>query len=206
MNIHKKFKTIFTAKPIELNYFEEAIIESTLPEYNLPSKRVKTQLEHYEQEVQEEKLKTPDIKENQAVDWEKLKPKQDFDEVPVIKLGKGKGPEKDKVEPFNVTYQQGIADQPSPELPDSNPIEKPGRVDVDETMPRNLLESREVEQDVESIRAISDENKNKMPDPPLNEVILKQEVHTGNLKKSEKWVFTSRFPFVLKNKIISVSS
>ena len=96
--------------------------------------------------------------------------------------------EKDKAEPFNVTYQQGIADQPSKQLPHPNPIEKPKKVDVDETISSNLPKSREEEQNVQSI---SDEEKNEKPDILLNkaanEVILEPYVYTGKLEKMEKW-------------------
>ena len=83
---------VFLAKPVEkddLDIEEPSISE--LPVYDLPLKRQKTDLEHYEQQELFRKPKETPLKDEPAMDWEKLKPKPkpDCDEKTPIILGKG---------------------------------------------------------------------------------------------------------------------
>ena len=65
---------------------------SALPEYDLPTKREKTNLEKFSVEEKEIKRKPKKEKEEEPADWEKLKAKQvdDPKRKPSLVMGQGK--------------------------------------------------------------------------------------------------------------------
>merc|ERR1711972_278595 len=128
----EKLKRLENAKPTEI---EEMITDepevSELPDYNLPMKGQKTELEYYEKQEIHHKPKTTPKKEDLPVDWEKLQPKKasNLDEKNPLILGKGQQTEIEGEAALKLSYNQGIPDAVIPEPTKLNPIDKPDKVD-----------------------------------------------------------------------------
>ena len=82
-----------TAKPTEIEEPEPEDFVSTLPIYDLPSKREKTDLEEYDAPEKDVKPMIAKRKEEPMPDWDKMKktPKSEKDPNQIV-LGKGKKP------------------------------------------------------------------------------------------------------------------
>merc|ERR1711990_571882 len=113
--IPKKFKTpsekLDSAKPISSDEGESEFspVESQHPSYELPEKRQKSKLLHYEPSEQEGKRKNkPSLKE-ESPDWEKLKQKDEKSPDPKqnIQIGKGRGSDKTPEKDLNLIKRQG---------------------------------------------------------------------------------------------------
>ena len=87
---------MYSAKPIEMVESEpEEEFVSSLPIYDLPSKREKTDLEQYDtpEKVQQQKIKP--LVDEPSPDWDRLKKKDKSEEDPIeIIPGKGSIPGK----------------------------------------------------------------------------------------------------------------
>merc|ERR1711990_1262353 len=100
-----------SAKPISPDEEESEFspVESQHPSYELPERRQKSKLLHYEPSEQEEKRKNkPSLKE-ESPDWEKLKQKDEKSPDPKqnIQIGKGRGSDKTPEKDLNLIKRQG---------------------------------------------------------------------------------------------------
>merc|ERR1712228_882391 len=93
----EKLKRLENAQPTEVEELEtEEEIVSTLPMYNIPSKREKTDLKEYDSPDKERQQKLQPEKDEPLPDWERLKkkPESKKDSNEIV-LGRGQIPEKD---------------------------------------------------------------------------------------------------------------
>merc|ERR1712228_78592 len=90
----EKLKRLENAKPMEIEESEsEEEFVSTLPTYDLPNKREKTDLEQYDTSDKEKKPKLTPEEDEPLSEWERLKRKPGSEKDPnEIVLGKGKIP------------------------------------------------------------------------------------------------------------------
>ena len=85
--------TTYTAKPTEVGELESVKeFISTIPEYDLPTKREKTELEEYDTSNKQENAKQKPLIKETTPQWDKLEKKPaDNDELPnKLVMGKGK--------------------------------------------------------------------------------------------------------------------
>ena len=89
--------TCDSAKPIEIHESEpEQEFVSSLPKYDLPTKRDKTDLEQYDAPDKEQQQNIKPVMDEPSPDWEKLKAKPKNEKSPSkITLGKGNIPGND---------------------------------------------------------------------------------------------------------------
>merc|ERR1711990_1017944 len=110
-NAEKQHEKPDSAKPISPDEEESEFspVESQHPSYELPERRQKSKLLHYEPSEQEEKRKNkPSLKE-ESPDWEKLKQKDEKSPDPKqnIQIGKGRGSDKTPEKDLNLIKRQG---------------------------------------------------------------------------------------------------
>merc|ERR1711872_1202054 len=104
----EKLKRLETAKPIEIHESEpEQEFVSSLPKYDLPTKRDKTDLEQYDAPDKEEQQNIKPVVDEPSPDWEKLKAKPKNEKSPSkITLGKGNIPDTDQGEGLDLKKRQ----------------------------------------------------------------------------------------------------
>merc|ERR1712228_707814 len=89
----EKLKRLENAKPVEIGDSgpDPGELTSTLPVYDLPSKREKTKLKEYKTEEKDVSPRVTMKKEQEKTEWEKLMPKREQtpEKTPLIILGKG---------------------------------------------------------------------------------------------------------------------
>merc|ERR1712228_87160 len=95
----EKLKRLENAQPTEVEELEtEEEIVSTLPMYNIPSKREKTDLKEYDSPDKERQQKLQPEKDEPLPDWERLKKKPESKKDPnEIVLGRGTIPGKKSI-------------------------------------------------------------------------------------------------------------
>merc|ERR1712228_674682 len=115
----EKLKRLENAQPVEVEEPEsEEEFVSTLPMYNIPSKREKTDLKEYDSPDKERQQKLQPEKDEPLPDWERLKKKPESKKDPnEIVLGRGTIPEKDGDDTLALKASQ-----------------KPGTVDLEPSM------------------------------------------------------------------------
>ena len=82
---------LFTEKPTEMEEDVPSVNISTLPQYDLPEKRQKTEIGSYDQQEIKRKPKQEKKKEISPSEWEKLPTKKQdaLDDKTPILIGKG---------------------------------------------------------------------------------------------------------------------